>query len=101
MKKNPEGSSRLFSGGTYSPEAVKLAAAVFSDRMPVSFSRSGSGTLVRFPAGAGLEGEFSNEVLNQQCRIDLSAVNARLSGMIVTKALLSASGETAKKRGSK
>ena len=49
-----------------------------------------------------LAGEFANEALNQQCRIDLAKKNSRLAGMIVTKALLSACGENKKReRGSK
>lgn len=89
------GTSRFFSERLYSFEAVKLAAAVFSGRARIPVSRSGGGTLVRFPPVPGLEGEFCNEALNQQCRIDLAAANSGLTGMIVMKALLSASGAAA------
>ena len=34
-----------------------------------------------------------NEVLNQQCRIDLAKKSSKIAGIIVTKALLSAAGE--------
>jgi len=79
----------------YSAEAVKLAAFVFSDRAEISVRPGKKSVSVSFRAAAGgtQPGEFLNEVLNQQCRIDLARTNSRIAGIIVTKALLSAAGE--------
>lgn len=78
----------------YSPEAVKLAAFVFRERASISVRRSGKASYVSMPGADGrLKGEFLNEALNQQCRLDLAAKNSRIAGIIATKALLSASGK--------
>jgi His-Xaa-Ser system protein HxsD len=91
-----------FAKGLYSQEALKLAAYVFLDRAEIKLSVSSAGCAASFPAeDAGLSGEFANEALNQQCRLDLAAVNGKISEMIVTKALLSAMGGTAGKAGKK
>jgi len=90
-----------FSEKIYAPEAVRLAAYVFSDIADIGLFPSGKGLGAEIPCGEGrasLAGEFANEVLNQQCRLDLAAKNGKISSIIVTKALLSASGETGKKR---
>ncbi len=87
-KKNPP---LFFSAGLYSAEALRLAAAVFAARGGVRLKAGKAGTEAELSGGIN-PGEFANEALNQQCRIDLSARNSRLSGIIVTKALLSASG---------
>ena len=104
-KKVKQPSCRLiFSRELYAREAVELAAYVFSEKADIQLSASGKDVAAEiFCAGPDLSsaGEFANEVLNQQCRLDLSAKNGKISNMIVTKALLSASGETEKKRGKK
>lgn len=87
----------MFSSGIYSAEAVRLAAYVFSDRAGIKLTTGGGGTEAL--CEEEFAGEFSNEVLNQQCRLDLAANNGKIAGMIVTKALLSASGETGKDGG--
>lgn len=81
--------------GIYSGEAVKLAAFVFSGRADIRIAPAKGGFKVSVKAGdAGrAAGEFLNEVLNQQCRIDLAKKNSKIAGIIVTKALLSAAGE--------
>jgi hypothetical protein len=95
MNDDKKNSPLFFSGGIYSAEALRLAAAVFSARGGVRLKSGKDGTEAAFSGGI-TPGEFANEALNQQCRIDLSARNSRLSGIIVTKALLSASGSSKK-----
>ncbi len=107
----------ILDAGIYSGEAVKLAAFVFSGRADIRIV-PGKGVLkVSLKAGFRSErdrtgqdssslvplsgnenawraaGEFLNEVLNQQCRIDLAKKNSKIAGIIVTKALLSAAGK--------
>lgn len=86
----------------YSQEAVKLAAFVFSDLggISVRFMRGKSMVSVSGESADRNMGEFMNEALNQQCRIDLAAKNSKIANIIVTKALLSAAGQN-KKRGAK
>jgi len=76
----------------YSAEAVKLAAFVFSDRADIKIRRIKDSLAVAIRGGGQAAGEFMNEVLNQQCRIDLAKKNSKIAGIIVTKALLSAAG---------
>ncbi|MDT8286356.1 MAG: hypothetical protein RQ748_04525 [Elusimicrobiales bacterium] len=95
MKKNKlSDAGLLFSSAVYSEEAVRLAAFVFSSREEVRTRKEAGGTRAVLPAGnEELEGAFANEVLNQQCRLDLARKNSKVAGIIVTKALLSAMGE--------
>ncbi|HAF96200.1 MAG: hypothetical protein A2021_07190 [Elusimicrobia bacterium GWF2_52_66] len=104
----------MFSKGIYAAEAVKLAVYVFSDRADIKLAFSARGTEAELSGGGqdrpplplrrvrqgcledAIAGEFINEVLNHQCRLDLAAKNGKIANMIVTKALLSASGETGK-----
>jgi len=83
----------------YSEEAVKLAAAVFEGRAEARISKAAGGVNVDVSGAGGAAGEFCNEVLNQQCRIDLGLKNSRIASFIATKALLSAAGENAARRG--
>jgi len=79
----------------YSAEAVKLAAYVFAGRVDVGLADCPGGVRAELPAAdRAAAGEFANEVLNQQCRLDLAVLNGKISGAIVTKALLSSLGET-------
>lgn len=96
MKKQQAGKELVFETAVYSKEAVELAAYVFAGRCAVKVSAGPGGCRARLPEAADerLAGEFSNEALNQQCRIDLARKNSKLAGMIVTKALLSACGES-------
>lgn len=87
------GEELFFASGVYSPEAVRLAAYVYSDRADIRLADARGGVAVSVSGGeGGLAGELANEALNQQCRLDLAAVNGKISEMIVTKALLSALG---------
>lgn len=91
----------MFANGIYAAEAVKLAVYVFSDRAEIKLSPTARGieAEVSEPGGdCAVAGDFANEVLNQQCRLDLAANNGKIANMIVTKALLSALGETKKNK---
>ena len=105
MKKKQDGKEIVLETAVYSKEAVELAAYVFAGRCAVEISAGPGVSRARLAGAADLErlaGEFANEALNQQCRIDLAKKNSKLAGMIVTKALLSACGETKPRlRGSK
>ena len=83
----------FFGSSIYSEEALRLAAAVLDGRASVKLSRARGGVSARVSGPAGAAGEFCNEALNQQCRIDLGAKNSRIASIISTKALLSAAGE--------
>ncbi len=87
----------IFESSIYSKEAVKLAAYIFADKCEVKVSAGKNSTKVFLTGGTDLKilgGEISNEVLNQQCRLDLAKKNSRMAGIILTKALLSACGES-------
>ena len=88
----PETNIVFFSKEIYGEEAVKLAAAVFGGRTQLRVSKAAGGVNVEISGGENAAGEFSNEVLNQQCRIDLGLKNSRIASLIATKALLSAAG---------
>lgn len=82
----------FLSGKIYREEAVNLAAAVFAARAGVRLSKAAGGLMAEISGGENAAGEFCNEVLNQQCRIDLGLKNSKLASLIATKALLSAAG---------
>lgn len=93
----------LLDDAIYSEEALKLAAYVLEGRFGTALRRRGAKTEVRF-SGAGADdaaGEFLNEALNQQCRLDLMKKNSRVANIIVTRMLLSASGGNQKSGGKK
>lgn len=81
----------FLSGGIYCEEAVGLAAAVFEGR-GLRLAKAPGGFRVEAPGGGEAAAEFCNEVLNQQCRLDLSRKNHKIASLIATKALLSAAG---------
>ncbi len=87
----------VLDGEIYSKEAVGLAAYIYSERADIKQKRRTGEieiTLSGFDsADSDIEDDFINEILNQQCRIDLAGKNSRISRIIVTKALLSAAGE--------
>ena len=85
----------ILDNGIYCPEAVKLAAFVFSGRAAVKIKpgKGVSQVLIGARSADLTAAEFMNEVLNQQCRIDLAKKNSKIAGIIVTKALLSAAGK--------
>ena len=93
MKPGIKAEPVFFSGEIYCEEAVKLAAAVFAGRAEVRVVKAAGGVRAEIPGGENGAREFCNEVLNQQCRIDLSRKNYKIASLIATKALLSAAGE--------
>ncbi len=90
MKSSLPEKKLILDNGIYSAEAVKLAAYVFSGRVDVKvrYGKSASEVMLSQDIPEAAAGEFMNEVLNQQCRIDLAKKNSRIAGIIVTKALL-------------
>jgi hypothetical protein len=93
MKPLKKTAALFFSRDIYREEAVRLAAAVFEDRAEISLARGKTGMSADVSGPENSAGEFCNEVLNQQCRLDLSIKNSRIASLISTKALLSAAGE--------
>lgn len=91
MKPAKKAGDIFLSGEIYCDEAVNLAAAVFEGR-GVRVVKAGGGARVEAPGGTDAAGEFCNEALNQQCRLDLSRKNYKIASLIATKALLSAAG---------
>ncbi len=83
----------FFSREIYCEEAVSLAAAVFEGRAEISLSKNKAGLTAEISGPENSAGEFCNEALNQQCRLDLGRKNSRIASLISTKALLSAAGE--------
>lgn len=90
MKPSKKTGGIFLSEEIYCGEAVDLAAAVFEGR-GLRLVKAPGGFMVEAP-GADAAGEFCNEVLNQQCRLDLSRKNYKIASLIATKALLSAAG---------
>ena len=89
-----------FSGKIYDREAVRLAGHIFAERCAVKIIPGKGSVKVSFPGAADadlLAGEMANEVLNQQCRLDLSKKNSRIAGIILARAFLSACGEKIKR----
>jgi hypothetical protein len=86
----------LFSSEIYSAEALKLAAAVLEGRAAVRLAAAKGGCLAEVSGYDGAAGDFANEALNQQCRLDLEKKGSKIAGMIATKALLSAAGKVKK-----
>ncbi len=104
----------------YGKESLALASRVLSDRLAVVFRKAGGGAIEvtlrnahisgqSLPRNApglpppdksadgGLEfltGEFFNEALNQECRLNLSRENANIQKMLITKAFLSARADS-------
>lgn len=93
MKPENKAVTVFFSGEIYRAEAVRLAAAVFEGRAEIALVPAKGGLRADVSGPAEAAGEFCNEVLNQQCRIDLGLKNSRIASLISTKALLAAAGE--------
>ena len=86
---------------TYSADAVRIAAHVFSNRAEVYHSEGKTGhelTLVAKrkdldeAALEALGGEFLNELLNQEYRFVVGRFNRKVADVIAAQALLSARG---------
>ena len=94
MKKNDDVKILILDEEVYSKEAISLAAYIYSDKADMDYKKKSGKIEVKFVAKESNNGNISdafiNEVLNQQCRIDLTKKNFRISQIIITKALLSA-----------
>lgn len=78
----------------YSAEAIELAAYIFEERLNIATKQNGNVIDITFNGCNEADiGDFCNEVLNQQCRIDLSKSTTNITKMIVAKSLLSAIGD--------
>lgn len=85
----------------YSPESVRIAAAVFEGRAEVYLEESRAERRVTLEAKrkdlgaeglAALGGEFLNELLNQEYRFLVSRFNRKIADLISAQTLLSARG---------
>jgi His-Xaa-Ser system protein HxsD len=81
----------------YSKEAISLAAYIYLDKAEIEHKKKSGKIEIKFKtiesSNENMADDFVNEILNQQCRIDLTKKNSRVSQIIITKALLSAAGE--------
>ncbi|HOJ85600.1 MAG: hypothetical protein N2Z60_08150 [Elusimicrobiales bacterium] len=89
----------------YSYEALNIAKNIIKDGESVVITKLKNKNIINIDCenSEKIFKELMNEALNQQCRIDLSKKNFKVSQMIITKALISALGEEPKnkKRGRK
>ena len=83
----------FFDSSVYSAEAVDMAVFILEDRMNLSVEKKENGVVVSFKSFLENFPEiFANEVLNQQCRLDVAEVTSDITKLIVSKALVSAVG---------
>lgn len=89
----------------YSYEALNIAKNILKDGESVTITKNKNKNIIDISSENPdkIFKELMNEALNQQCRIDISKKNFKVSQMIITKALVSALGEEpkSKKRGRK
>lgn len=82
----------------YSKDALLIAAQVMSSKLNVYLDESKAAFDVTLEAkrkGAdlpALEGEFANELLNQEYRFLVGRFNSKISSLIVTQTLMAARG---------
>lgn len=88
----------ILSKKIYSKDALLIAAQVLSPKANVYLEETKSAFDVTLEAKrkgadlAALEGEFGNELLNQEYRFLVGRFNAKISGLIVTQTLMAARG---------
>lgn len=91
----------ILSKKIYSKDALLIAAQVLSTKVNVYLDETKSAFDVtleakRKDAGpeqlAALEGEFANELLNQEYRFIVGRFNAKISSLIVTQTLMASRG---------
>lgn len=91
----------ILSKKIYSMDAVRIAALVLSSKVNVYLAETKTSFEVtlepkRKDVGpeqlAALEGEFGNELLNQEYRFIVGRFNSKISSLIVTQALMAARG---------
>lgn len=98
---NKKTKNKIYTGildsGIYSLEAAKLAGVIFGDDAYINIrqytDKNIKVEIKNCEAPQLVFEKFVNEVLNQQCRIDLTKKNSKISRIIITKSLLSAIGE--------
>jgi His-Xaa-Ser system protein HxsD len=88
----------ILSKKAYSMDALRIAAQVLSSKVDVYLGESKGSYEVELKAKrrdadlAALEGEFRNELLNQEYRFVVGAFNRKISSLITTQALMAARG---------
>lgn len=83
----------FFSSDIYSEEAVELAAYIMEDKADFAVEKKDNGVEICFNSATDeICGLFANEVLNQQCRIDLAQKTSVITKMIVARSLFAAIG---------
>lgn len=88
----------ILSKKIYSKDALLIAAQVLSSKVNVYLDEDKAAFDVTLEAKrkdadlAALEGEFANELLNQEYRFVVGRFNAKISSLIVTQTLLAARG---------
>ncbi|UPT75710.1 MAG: hypothetical protein M0D55_08575 [Elusimicrobiota bacterium] len=88
----------ILSKKAYSMDALRIAAQVLSSKVDVYLGESKGSYEVELKAKrrdadlSALEGEFRNELLNQEYRFVVGAFNRKISSLITTQALMAARG---------
>jgi len=83
----------FFSSDIYSEEAVELATYIMEDKADLAVEKKDNGVEVCLDnATEEICGMLANEVLNQQCRIDLAQKTSVITKMIVARSLFAAVG---------
>jgi His-Xaa-Ser system protein HxsD len=88
----------ILSKKAYSMDALRIAAQVLSSKVDVYLDEDKNSYDVTLEPKrkdadkAALEGEFRNELLNQEYRFVVGAFNRKISSLIVTQALMAARG---------
>lgn len=79
----------------YSYEALNISKNIIKNGEIVKIKRDGEKNIIEINSNDSeiIFKELLNEALNQQCRIDISKKNFKVSQLIITKALVSALGE--------
>lgn len=82
----------------YSRQAIMLAKNVFAKKIKTGFAWNKDKveifiTPLDINCGQNIEKEFSNEILNQQCRLNIKKWNKKIAKIIYTRALLSGLGK--------
>lgn len=82
----------------YSRQAIELAKNIFAKKIKIRFAWNKGYvkifiTPIDMNSGQSLEKEFLNEILNQQCRLNIKKWNKKIANIIYTRALLSGVGK--------
>lgn len=82
----------------YSRQAIILAKNIFAKKIKTRFVWNKNNvkifvTPVDMNSGQNFEKEFLNEILNQQCRLNIQKRNEKIAKILYTRALLSGLGK--------